>query len=266
MGAEGRLWGGSLSAVLAAHLAVGVAAALWLKPPVSDLPAGAFAVELAEFGGAKASPGAVAAAPPPPAAPQSAEVAPPPPPPKPVEAEVALPKPKPIPKPEPKPKPVAKPAPQPPAAPAEAPQPQAATSAAPEQSVASAASASGQTAPVAVEGAAGSPISGRLGAGGVEAGSPLGRYKALVYHALWQKRNYPAVAQRMGYEGEVEIAFTVAADGSISLVHVSRDSGHGVLDREASALLDRVRRFPPFPADLTAKSLTFRIVIPFKLS
>lgn len=265
MGAETRLWGGSLSAVLAAHLAVGVAAALWLKPPITDLPAGAFAVELAEFGGAKGARGAVSAAPPPPAAPQPAEVAPPPPP-KPVEAEVALPKPKPIPKPAPKPKPVAKPAPQPPAKPAEAPQPQAATPAAPAQSAAAAAPAPVQTAPAAVEGTAGSPISGRLGAGGADAGSPLGRYKALVYHALWQKRNYPAVAQRMGYEGEVEIAFTVAADGNIGDVHVTRESGHGVLDREAVALLGRVRQFPPFPADLAARNLTFRIVIPFKLS
>ena len=259
MSAAARLWGGSLTVALALHLAVGAAAILWLNPPITDLPAGAFAVDLAEFGGAEAAPGAAsaaaaAAAPP---EPQAIET----PPPKPVEAEVALPKPKPIPKPEPKP---AKPVPKPPLKPTEAPKPT--LRPAPVQAAAQAARAPVQTAPAPMEGAAGSPISGRLGAGGADAGTPLGRYKALVYHALWQKRHYPAVAQRMGYEGEVEVAFTVAADGDIRNVRVTQESGHGVLDREAVALLGRVRQFPPFPADLATPNLTFRIVIPFKLS
>ncbi len=256
MGAAARLWGGSLSVALAFHLAAGAAALLWLAPPVPDLPAGAFAVELAEFGGAKAAAGATVAAPSPAAPPVEAA-----PPPKPVVAEVPLPKP--LPKPQPKPKPIAKVPPQPTPVPKPAPvaaQPAPAAEAAPQ------AGAVAPAAPGPAEGAADSPISGRLGAGGVDAGSPLGRYKALVYQALWSKRNYPAVAQRMGYEGEVEVAFSVAADGGIGDVHVTRESGHGVLDREAVALLGRVRQFPPFPAGLAAQRLTFRIVIPFKLS
>ncbi|SBW12982.1 hypothetical protein KL86APRO_40001 [uncultured Alphaproteobacteria bacterium] len=191
-----------------------------------------------------------------------------------VEPEVALPKPKPKPDPrpkpeKPKPKPVATPAPKPPPKPAETPQP-AAPAAAPSASAPSAAAALGGTGGAAAaglsEGSAGSPIAGRLGAGGVDAGTPLGRYKALVYHALWKNRRYPAVAQRMGYEGEVEVTFTIAADGGIRGVRVTRESGFGALDREADALLDRVRRFPPFPGDLQAQSLTFRIVIPFRLT
>jgi len=285
MSAAARLWGGSLTVAVALHLGVGGAAFLWGNSPESDLPAGAFAGEIAAFGGAQATPGAAvaaAAAPPPPEA-HEAEAEPPqaePPPPKPEDAEVALPKPKPAPKPQakpapkpkPKPKPAAKPkpvvkaVPKPPVKPAEAPKPVAAPSAAPVQPVAQAAQAPVQTAPAPTEGAAGSPISGRLGAGGSDAGTPLGRYKALVYRALWQKRHYPAVAQRMGYEGEVEVAFTIAADGGIRDVRVTRESGHGALDREAAALLDRVHRFPPFPADLAVADLTFRIVIPFKLS
>lgn len=274
MSADARLWGGSLSVALTLHLAVGVAAILWLNPPITDLPAGTFAVELADFGGAQGAPGgggspAATTAPLPPVKPQTVEPSLPP---KPVEAEVALPQPKPIPKPPPKPHPVAKPAPKPPVQPAEAARPATEAPAAPVAEVpaqsigAGGAPGSAAGSGTGGEGAVGSPISGRLGAGGVGAGTPLGRYKALVYHALWQKRSYPAVAQRMGYEGEVEIAFTVAADGDIADVHVTRESGHGVLDREAAALLGRVRRFPPIPAELGARSLTFRIVIPFKLS
>lgn len=272
MTAAVRLWGGSLTAALTLHLAAGLGAILWIRNPPADLPAGAFAVELADFGGVQGAPGAGgsrAAAPPPPPEPQAAEVQPPP---KPVEAEVALPKPVPKPPPKPKPKPVAKPAPKPPVQPAEvarpAPQPSTAPVAEAPAAPAGAGGASGPASASALggEGSAGSPISGRLGAGGAAAGSPLGRYKALVYHALWKNRNYPAVAQRMGYEGEVEVAFTIAATGDIADVRVIQESGHGVLDREAVALLNRVRRFPPFPADLAAQALTFRIVIPFKLS
>lgn len=270
---EARLWGGSLGAAAALHGGAALAALLWLQAPVHELPAGAFAVEIASFGGAagQAGGGAPAAHAPQPETrpeprPEPLAVKPPPPV---VEPEVALPKPapKPKPKPQPKPQPVAKPTPEP--KPAEPPRPAAET--APEAAAASAPAAAlggtgGAAAVIPGDGAAGSPISGRLGAGGVDAGTPLGRYKALVYHTMWKNRRYPAVAQRMGYEGEVEVAFTIAADGGISHVRVLRESGFGALDREAPALLDRIRTFPPIPQDLNAPSLTFRIVIPFRLS
>lgn len=275
-----RLWGGSFGAAAALHGGAALAALLWLQAPVNELPAGAFAVEIASFGGAAGESGGGAPAAPAPAsrpeakpqpAPEPEAVKPPPPV---VEPEVALPQPKPKPEPKPtpkpKPKPVATPAPKPPPKPAEAPQPAAPSATAPSASAPPAAAALGGTGGTATaglsEGSAGSPIAGRLGAGGVDAGTPLGRYKALVYHALWKNRRYPAVAQRMGYEGEVEVTFTVAADGGIRGVRVTRESGFGALDREVDALLDRVRRFPPFPADLRAQSLTFRIVIPFRLT
>lgn len=270
-----RLWGGSFGAAMALHGGAALAALLWLQTPKLDLPAGAFAVELANFGGAPGAAGGGAPAKPAPPPPPQPEVKPQPAPeaakPPVVEPEVALPKPKPEPKPQPKaaPKPVAKPAPQPqpkpapPAVAAAAPEPSAPAPSAPSAALGE---AGGAAAPGPAEGSAGSPIAGRLGAGGVDAGSPLGRYKAQVYHALWKNRRYPPVAQRMGYEGEVEVTFTVAADGGIRNVRITRESDYGVLNREVESLLDRIRRFPPFPADLPAQSLTFRIAIPFKLS
>lgn len=275
-----RLWGGSLGGAALLHLGAAVAALTWMQTPKSEMPAGAFAVEIASFGGTIGQAGGRAAAAPaqqqpeavpkPQPQPEAAKPSPP----QPVEPEVVLPKPKPKPPPKPEVKP--KPAPKPAAKPASKPQPAASSPRPPEEAAApasprppQAASVGGAGAPgiAAAEGSAGSPIVGRLGAGGVDAGTPLGRYKALVYHALWKHRRYPAVAQRMGYQGDVEVGFTVAADGAIRDVRLVRGSGFGALDREASeALFERVRRFPPFPAGLAPRDLSFRLVIPFRLS
>ncbi|MGM0595267.1 MAG: energy transducer TonB [Pseudomonadota bacterium] len=51
---------------------------------------------------------------------------------------------------------------------------------------------------------------------------------------------YPLLARKRGWQGEVMLAFQLAADGRIRDARIARSSGHGVLDRAALKALDRV--------------------------
>ena len=63
---------------------------------------------------------------------------------------------------------------------------------------------------------------------------------------------YPTDAYRAGTSGEVQVEFTVAADGSVSDVRVVRASPPRVFDREAVAAVKRWR-FQPIGAPVTTR-------------
>lgn len=56
--------------------------------------------------------------------------------------------------------------------------------------------------------------------------------------------SYPAMARKMGWHGQVKIAFVVCEDGGVRDVRVVDSSGHGLLDRNA---VDTVKQVAPFP-------------------
>lgn len=58
--------------------------------------------------------------------------------------------------------------------------------------------------------------------------------------------DYPLLARRRGWEGQVEVSFRVAPSGVVEEVKVSRSSGYWVLDE---ACLDAVRRWRYAPTD-----------------
>lgn len=55
---------------------------------------------------------------------------------------------------------------------------------------------------------------------------------------------YPPMARRMGWHGQVRIAFVVCEDGGVRDVRVVDSSGFGMLDRDA---VDTVKNVAPFP-------------------
>jgi protein TonB len=54
--------------------------------------------------------------------------------------------------------------------------------------------------------------------------------------------NYPILARRNGWQGEVILAFRLEVDGTIMNARVARSSGYGVLDRAALNALGKVKR------------------------
>lgn len=68
---------------------------------------------------------------------------------------------------------------------------------------------------------------------------------------------YPVDALRAGRSGEVQVEFTVAADGSVSNARVVRSSPPRVFDREAVAAVRRWRFEPPGAAVTTRRTIGF---------
>ena len=88
-----------------------------------------------------------------------------------------------------------------------------------------------------VKAAAGSPP------GSSSAGAPAADVtwiRDAIQHAI----AYPATARRMGWEGQVVVAFQLLSDGSVRDVRVVQGSGHAALDRGA---IDAVQNASPFP-------------------
>lgn len=69
-------------------------------------------------------------------------------------------------------------------------------------------------------------------------------YAAGVRARLQARRNYPASARALGWEGKAIVTLEVQADGSAARVALERGSGFPVLDRAA---LDLVRSSVPLP-------------------
>lgn len=99
------------------------------------------------------------------------------------------------------------------------------------------------------------------GAGGGAASSAvMVDYKASVVQMLNRYREYPDRAKRRRIEGRNRIRVTIARDGSIRLFEMISSSGSKLLDRETQRMIERVKRFPPFPDTMTEQSIT--LVIP----
>ncbi|MEJ8676450.1 energy transducer TonB [Chromobacterium amazonense] len=91
-------------------------------------------------------------------------------------------------------------------------------------------------------------------------------YSWARYQADWRLKverignlNYPDEARRLGLHGAVTLEVTIAADGSLHGMRVSRSSGTPVLDQAAQRIVELASPFAPFPSSLAARNPTLRI-------
>jgi protein TonB len=99
---------------------------------------------------------------------------------------------------------------------------------------------------------------GRLDAGGSAA---VSRYPGLVQARLKRALRTPRGVRA---PGEVQVMFTVLADGRATGVHVARSSGSPALDQAALDTVTRAAPFPPIPADAGRKTWTFTMPLQFR--
>ncbi len=74
------------------------------------------------------------------------------------------------------------------------------------------------------------------------------------YLNRWRERvesvgnaNFPQEALRQNIFGELRLAATIKADGTIESVEITKSSGHQVLDRAAMRIVHMAAPYPPFP-------------------
>lgn len=147
----------------------------------------------------------------------------------------------PLPKPPPvlKPSPIAQPEP-----PQPAPQP-----AAPEPAAAAPAATASAPGPVAGT----EPQPGP--AGGADLGS-LKEYESRLSFFAARYKVYPRVAVDNAWEGNVEVAMVVGANGVLRSISVRTSSGHDVLDRQAMEMFRRAKPLVQIPPALAGKEFT----------
>ena len=80
--------------------------------------------------------------------------------------------------------------------------------------------------------------------------APQDDYLTALQQWLVRFRTYPEAAQRRGWEGTVELSFSIDAQGRVQRARTTRSSGVALLDNAAFELLERASPLPaPPPAD-----------------
>ena len=77
-------------------------------------------------------------------------------------------------------------------------------------------------------------------------------------------KEYPRVAQRRGWQGEVVLEVKLTGRGELIKKRVRRSSGFKVLDNEGMEMIDRAAPFPAPPNILAER--TFTILVPIKFT
>lgn len=92
----------------------------------------------------------------------------------------------------------------------------------------------------------------------------LRQYRLDLASAARRFRAYPALARARGWEGVAEVTIAVSP-GLAPALHLSRSSGHAVLDDQALAMLARAAAQTPLPASLQGGKFVVPLPIRFSL-
>ena len=90
-------------------------------------------------------------------------------------------------------------------------------------------------------------------------------YQASVLQTLARYREYPERAMRRRIEGENRIRLVIARDGTVLEASMVSSSGSSILDRETERLIERVRKFPPFPDEMTEQQVVWTVPVAYQL-
>jgi len=76
---------------------------------------------------------------------------------------------------------------------------------------------------------------------------------------------YPSLAARNGWQGNLRINFRINSDGSVSDVTLERSSGYPMLDDAAMTAVRLAAPFPPFPGNFTVEDLNIKGLFTYHL-
>ncbi|WP_029008023.1 energy transducer TonB [Azospirillum halopraeferens] len=269
-------WSASLAAVLTAHVGGAAALLAWQAPPPPEPPMAAVMIDLAPLPSAPAVESAPSEPSPPVEQPPEPEPPPPepepePPPPEPEpEPEPEPPPPEPEPEPEPPPPevkpevvleqtpPPPPPKPKPPKPVRQEPEKPRPPRQAPPPPPAPAAPA----APMAPAATAAAPMQS---APSNRPSQALPQWRDRLLGHLERHKRYPRAAQMRRQEGVAYVRFTIDRQGTVLSVRLDRTSGHGLLDDETIALVERASPLPAPPQDVGQDRVELVVPVQFYL-
>lgn len=101
--------------------------------------------------------------------------------------------------------------------------------------------------------------------GGAASQAMMVDYQASVLQMLARYREYPERAMRRRIEGENRIRLVIMRDGTVLEARMVSSSGSSILDRETERLIERVRKFPPFPDQMTEQQVIWTVPVSYQL-
>ena len=91
-------------------------------------------------------------------------------------------------------------------------------------------------------------------------------FKQKLTRLIQKARYYPYKAKRMGMEGEVEVVFTLFANGEIKDIYVRKKSGSRLLDKAAIKTIKKISGKIRIPKAIDRKHWTLFVPIKYTLS
>ncbi len=82
-----------------------------------------------------------------------------------------------------------------------------------------------------------------------------------IRHKVSNNLRYPAMARRQGWQGQVQVRFSILLSGDVEDLRVLSSSGYSLLDRQA---LQAVKLAAPFPAPSVVASITLPVTFTLK--
>lgn len=89
-------------------------------------------------------------------------------------------------------------------------------------------------------------------------------WNAAIAAWIHRHKSYPQAARALGQQGSGHVRFTVARDGSVLDVHLTRGTGSSILDEAMRTLLTGAH-LPAFPADMPHERVTVQVQISYSL-
>lgn len=91
----------------------------------------------------------------------------------------------------------------------------------------------------------------------------VAHYAGVLKGWLQKNMHYPRAARLSGQEGDVVVRFVIDRQGNVLAVELESGSGHRLLDREATEMVERGDPFPAMPEDMPGERLEVRVPVSF---
>lgn len=93
--------------------------------------------------------------------------------------------------------------------------------------------------------------------GPAAAADDLKSWQQEIVQVVAEKQVYPRSALSREIEGRAKVKLTVARDGTVKAHEIVERTGHDILDKEISSLVERIDPLPEPPSSLSKKDLSF---------
>lgn len=90
-------------------------------------------------------------------------------------------------------------------------------------------------------------------------------YIQSIKKIIRRRHLYPKIAQMRGWQGDVEISFSINKSGQLISAEIASSSNYEVLDKTALEMVKSSEPFPPIPSSLGKDTINFKQIINFTL-